>query len=312
MAVRLKKLAFDGLPISPSPFHYYTQLTARERRGVDVYVATLDMRDAARAAGFSDLEGTVKGWLRNERFMCAVRERLDAVSDMAGLTATDLRRDLKQVFEADATELSGIHKVPCRHCYGMNGQFQYTDSELYYVEQAHSYGEEKWPFSCVTHEFGDELYRHAQAAWVAGKNGRALFLKGGGGYTRTREINSDCPQCHGDGTPMAYICDTRNLSDAGKKILRGIRIGDNRFEVLSIDRAHVREMLARDLRVGVERKEMVLTLPRTPEEFRTALEKMPTRDLEEFVQRVVTLGESEYETMSADGLPAPVKMTRGN
>ena len=309
---RLKRLAFTNLPPSPTPLHFYTQCTGRERRVVDVYVATLDMREAAKSAGFRDPDEAVKGFLRNVPLMCAIRERLDAVSEMAGVTAADLRRELKLINDADATELSGIHKVPCRHCWGMNHQFQYTDAELYYIEQAYSYGEERWPEACLTNEFGHELRNHARSAWIAGKSGRSLFIKGGGGYTRTREINPDCPQCHGGGTPMAWVCDTRQLSEAGKKLLKSVRISDNRIEILSIDRTHVREMLARDLRVGVERKELVVQLPRTPEEFRAALEKMPVRELEQFVANVVTLGEGEYDRVSEDNQSPEPKMRRGN
>ena len=301
------------LPPSPTPLHYYTLLSVKERRFVDTYVTYLDPYVAQKAAGFQKVDAYVD-LMRQTNIRCAIRERVQAVSELAGVTASELRRELKQINDADATELSGVHKVPCRFCHGMNNQFQYTDAEMRYIEQAYSYGEEKWPASCITNEFGHEIYRHATAAYVTGKSGRTLDIKGGDGYTRTREINKDCSQCCGDGTSLAYICDTRNLSDGGKKLLKGLRIGDNRFEVLTIDRNHIRDMLARDLQVGVEKKELVVTLPKTPEEFRRAIERMPVRDLEEFVSSMVTLGEDEYAEVEAAALPSPGKVgfRRGN
>ena len=301
-----KKTSLQDLPPSPTPLHFYSQLTVRERRFVDGYVTHLDMNRAARDAGYEKTPGNEL--MRDERIRCAVRERTEAVSQLAGITAADLRRELKQVFDADPSELSGIHKVPCRHCHGMNGQYQYTDAEMRYVEQAHAYGETGWPHACITSEFGSELYRHAHAAYLAGKSGRTLDIKGGDGYTRNAEINPACPQCCGDGIPMAYVCDTRHVSEAGKRLLKGVRFGDNRFEVLTIDRNRIRDMLARDLNVGVERKELVIGLPRNAEEFRQMVERMPVTELEEFIANMVTLGEDEYAEVGTQTLPAPGKV----
>jgi len=295
------------LPASPTPLFNYAQLTPRERRFVDGYVLHLDRFKAAKDAGYRRATAA-DDLLREPRIRAAVRERTEVVSELAGITAADLRRELKVINDADVTELSGVHRVPCRHCHGMNSQYQYTDPELYYVEQACSYGEQGWPFSCVTNEFGPELHSHARAAWISGKEGRSINLKGGGGYSRNNEVNQDCPQCHGQGVPMAYVCDTRHVSEGGRKILKGLRIGSDRIELLTIDRNHVRDILARDLRVGVERKELVVSLPKTAEEFRAVLESMPVRELEQFVSMMVTLGEGEYAEVHQT---APT-MRRGN
>lgn len=297
MPVRTKRLAFDGLPPSPTPFHFYSLLTVRERRLVDAYVATLRLDRAARAAGVSD--DKANEMLDDERLMCAVRERTEASSEMALLTAVDVRRHLKLILDADPAEVSGVHIVACRHCYGDNDQFQYTRAELYYLEQAHSYGELGWAFACVTDEFGRELHGHARAAWLAGKSGRAINLKGGDGYSRNSEVNPDCSQCHGRGTPMFYVTDSRSLSPAAKAIVRGYKVGGDRVETLTISRDVALQLAARDNNVGVERREIVVQMPRTPEELNSALESMPTAELEQFLQQVVTLGEGEYSEVDA-------------
>lgn len=302
---RLKRLAFADLPESPTPFHYYSELTVRERRFVDDYVTHLDPHRAAKAAGYGNPIPAYQDLLRDDRVRCAIRERRDAVSQLAGVTAADVRRDLKAIADADPTEICGVHIVPCRHCHGNNGQYQYTDAEMYYLEQAHSYGEEGWPFSCVTSEYGPELYRHAQAAYLAGKRHRDFDMKGGPGYTRNEEVNPECYQCHGRGLPVAYIADTRTLSDGARKLLKGIRFQDNKFELLTINKDNVMNILARDNNVGVERKELVVTLPRTPEEFKKALEQMPVTELEEFVSNMMTLDEgSGYTNITGEEVQA--------
>lgn len=308
------RLDFTGLPESPTPLHYYNKLTFNQQRFVDEFVATGDAPRAAQWAGY-EVRGITTNLLSQGHIRCAIRERARLIADMASVNAVDVRRDLKAIFEADTTELSGIWKVPCRHCWGVNHQYQYTNAEFYYLEQAYSYGENNWPNVCLTTEYGNTIYNHAQAAYAAGKQHHALDIKGGDGYSRNRQINAECPQCHGQGESMAYICDTRKLSEGGKKLFKGFKLtNDRRIELLTIDRTHVREMLARDTMVGVEHKEISVNLPRTQEEFDQLLATMSEEDLENFVANIVTLTEgSEYQQVpDTTALPKPSgKFSRG-
>ncbi len=230
------------------------------------------------------------------------------------ITASDVRDELRQMHEADPREISGVWRVPCRHCYGENHQFQYTNAEMYYIESAHSYGESGWPYACVTNEYGPAITKHATAAYMAGKESRTLDIKGGDGYTRNREINPDCPQCHGHGDTMAYICDTRKLSAGAKKLFKGVKVTNGeRIELLTIDKFDVLQLIARDTQVGVERKELTVNLPRTENEFKKMVSKMPMQDLESFISSMITLGEGEYEVNGVEAqLPKPNRFKRGN
>jgi hypothetical protein len=185
---------------------------------------------------------------------------------------------------------------------GDNNRFQYTGPEMYYIEQAHSYGENKWPAACITGEFGLAIKSHAMAAYNAGKKNLDIDIKGGDGYTRIREINSDCPQCHGLGETMAYVCDTRYMTDNAKKIFRGVKMTSaGAIEIVTLDKQHVLNILARDTQVGIERRELTINLPRTKEEFDQLIEKMSTEELEMFVANMVTLTEGEYSEVETVG-----------
>jgi len=293
-----KRLAFDDLPPSPSPFYYYGLLTVRERRYVDIFIVCLDARDAARRAGYGDAERAIGDLLADKRVRAAIRERQDAVSELASITAADVRRELKQIYEADSTELSGVWKIPCRHCWGINNQYQYTGPEMMYIERAHAYGGDGWPMTCITAEFGGELYKHAHAAFIAGRQSRPLDTKGGDGYSRNEAVNPNCPQCSGQGTPMAYVCDTRRLSEGARRMYQGLRMAEGRLEIVSMDRQRIREMLARDVHVGVERKVLSINMPRTVDEFNDAIRQMSYAELEQLVSGMVELSESEYEVIA--------------
>lgn len=288
---------FEGLPESPEPFYYYSRLNRIERRFVDALVSTGDFYFAAKEAG---LERPTKGYhdlLLEPKIRCAIREKQHAETELSTVHASEIRRELRQMNDADTTEISGVRKVPCRHCWGIDGMFQYTDPELRYIEQAYSYGENNWPLACVTKEFGPEIFQHAYAAYEAAKARKTIDIKGHGGYSRNRDVNQNCFQCHGEGIPLVYVCDTRKISPGARKLIKSVKAGTNGVEILTVDQQRVREILARDAHVGIERKEVAFTLPRTPEEFQRAIESMPIRELEEFVTNLVTLEEGEYNVV---------------
>jgi phage terminase small subunit len=303
----------NGLPRSPSKLYFYSRLPTAQRKFVDELIVCQNAAEAARRAGYENDRSAYRNLLSSSEVRCAIRERMETVTDLASVSAADVRRELRLIQNADATELAGIWNVPCRHCYGHNGQYQYTSPELYYIEQAYSYGEQGWPFACVTDEFGYTVTRHASAAYIAGKEHRSLDIKGGDGYTRTKPINQDCPQCHGQGEPMAYVCDTRKLSEGGKKLFKGLKINGKNIEVLTVNRQSVMDILARDTQVGIERKEISITLPRSAEEFDKAIQGMSQSDLEQLVGNMVTEIEGDFHVMEEpQQLNQPTKLTKPN
>jgi phage terminase small subunit len=235
-----------------------------------------------------------------------VKRIVEKAARIAAVSAAQLRHDLRIMWMAQPDELVGVWRIPCRHCHGDRGQFQFTAAEAYYIEQAYSYGEEQWPAACLTQDFGPEIYSFARAAYEAGREGKVLDMKGGEGYTRTGEINPRCSQCSGQGMPMVYIADTRKVSEGARRLFKGARVQGDRLEVVTIDRMHVMDLLARDCKVGVERKELVLQLPKTPDEFDQALKQMSEEELEQFIASMVTLEEgSEYHRVEPpENLPA--------
>ena len=104
-------------------------------------------------------------------------------------------------------------------------EYQYTDPEWYFIEQAYANGQNAWPYAAtVTHEYNLIVRNHASAAYMTGKDGKTLEQKGGAGYSRNAPINEDCPQCAGQGEPMLYFCDTQKLSPGGRRIFKGVRL----------------------------------------------------------------------------------------
>ena len=71
-------------------------------------------------------------------------------------------------------------------------------------------------------------------------------------------------------------------------------------------------MLARDLRVGVERKEIQFNFPRSPEEFDAFLDKLPARELETMLANMVNLAEGQDYYAVDPKQPQPVRVALPN
>lgn len=157
------------------------------------------------------------------------------------------------VVRADPRELVEHWRVPCRHCWGHDHRFQYTDIELRDAVTTHRAAQMKLPERDRV-EFDDQ---------------------GGGGYTINRdpwrgpdfiefmerhraqaglppfelEANSDhsCPRCFGHGEPYAYFHDTRHLSADAATLYLGIETTRHGVKMLTRDKAQAEQLLARHL-----------------------------------------------------------------
>jgi hypothetical protein len=231
----------------------YEQLTANRRRFVDEYLIDLNGHQSARRAGLS--AKTAYTLLSNALVIAAIKERralLDSERSIQG--ARHVLNKLWDIETADPRDLCEIWKVPCRFCWGINGQYQFTATEMRRRLQAHELGIEQKPIETLWPRGPAEL-----AAWTSGVSGLVLDPQGGDGYTTKREPNPTCTECGGDGTIIQHITDTRHLSPGARALYRGVKVTkEGQFEVLMADQAFAREMLARHYGVAVERKRILV------------------------------------------------------
>jgi phage terminase small subunit len=130
------------------------------------------------------------------------------------------------ILQADPRELTSLHIVPCRYCYGRGHRYQRTDGEL-----------------------EDDRDKHNERRAVLLENDRRDIgefpEKGGGGYTVLRDPNPQCPSCGGAGAPRVVLGDTRRLSDGARALFIGAKEGKDGIEVKLADREHALLQVAR-------------------------------------------------------------------
>lgn len=216
-------------------------------------------RAAALRAGFKNPEYG-RTLMENARIMSAIEARMAGRADRVVVGQDFVLRRWFQLATADARELVGIWFVPCRHCWGIDHSYQYTDLELRDAIAAHRYEMLKLPLD----------------------QRRDFDERGGGGYTINREpcrgedwterevrrheamgreppeleptAGHSCPACFGDGTMRPWIADTRNLSPSAATLYNGYKITkDGSLQVMMRDRSHAEDMLAQHLGMLVQR-----------------------------------------------------------
>ena len=255
------RLYDEPMPRKPSPDNSPDEdnrpdegLSVIEERFCKLYVATYDPYRSAQRAGYSPSRAPRMGarLKRDPRIIARIDElEAERAADLKFEGNLLLARDLL-VANADSSELSKLLIPPCRHCWGKDHQFQYTTAEWFYVEKAHESGARGYELSAITTEFGRELARHADAAFIAGKRHKPLDYKGGEGYDINDAPNPECPNCRGAGRrdengtkPFVIHKDTRYLSPEARALYAGAEIGPHGFKVLMHDQGASRARLHR-------------------------------------------------------------------
>ncbi len=136
---------------------------------------------------------------------------------------------------ADARELTP--KTCCRYCWGQDNQYQFTKNEALRARR-----------------------EHLKRQLALPEDARVPFdEEGGDDFDRTKDPNSECPECRGAGTFDLGALDFAKMSPAAALLYDGVRIGsDGSVEVKMRNRTQAMQMLQRLLGFEVERKMMLL------------------------------------------------------
>lgn len=193
------------------------ELFARE------YIKDLCGAAAARRIGIS------AGSARSEA--CRLLEESEVQERIAELVAErnkrvefdadTVLREIHAIATADVNELIEYRRVCCRHCWGIDFNYQYTS--LAQLKRA------------------QRLFEQTVEGLVDD------FQHGGIGFKATREPNADCPECDGEGYGEVHIKDTRTLSPAARAMYAGAKVTKDGIEIKLHDKVKNLELLARHL-----------------------------------------------------------------
>lgn len=195
-------------------------MSPQEFRFVTEYCVDYNATQAAIRAGYEEKYAGQRGsqLLKKSYIAAAVAERQADLAARAEITVEAILRRWWDIANADVNELVEVRRECCRHCYGIDHQYQWTQAE--YAKAV---------------ERSIELGKPSPES------------SGGFGYDPTKPPVDDCPECRGLGVERAHIHDTRQLKGSARKLYAGIQKTKDGFKVLTRDQDAALTNIARYL-----------------------------------------------------------------
>ncbi|MEK8206760.1 terminase small subunit [Paenibacillus sp. FSL L8-0696] len=209
--------------------------SAKQKLFVKEYLVDLNATQAAIRAGYSAKTANEQGarLLANVSIQEAIQAAMDKRAAKVDVTAEMVLRHWYELATADPNEVIHHRRVCCRHCFGIDHEYQWVDEE--------------------------EYDRSVNAAKDLTKEGKPPVLPsdtGGYGFDPIIRPHPKCPQCHGEGHGQLHAADTRDLSPGAKKLYAGAKYTANGLEIKMNDQEQAWDRIARHL--GMYKDELKL------------------------------------------------------
>lgn len=211
------------------------ELTEKQKRFGDEYLIDLNGTQAAIRAGYSTkaARAIAAENLTKPAVVAYIQAAMDARAERTQITQDQVLRRWHQIAFADANDLIEYRRVCCRHCHGVDHQYQWVDEA----------------------EFNRVVARIMSDA-TDGKKPALPTTEGGFGFDAKADPHEDCPECHGEGHGVPHIHDTRKLRPGARALYAGVKITKDGIEIKMHDQGKALENIARHLQMFVDKSEI--------------------------------------------------------
>jgi phage terminase small subunit len=215
-------------------------LNDKQKRFVVEYCVDFNATQAAIRAGYSSESATSTAslLLTYSHVYDAVQDRIREVASAKAVTAEWVLDQWRQIASADPNDLIYIRVECCRHCYGINFEFQWVESE----------------YNTVLRECREHVC-NPKCEIPCGKRVPPLAL-GGFGFTVHKSPNPDCPKCGGDGFERVIACDTRLVTGPARRLYAGVKKTKDGIEIKMRDQDAALNNIAKYLGMLIDKREL--------------------------------------------------------
>lgn len=195
-------------------------LTPREDRFCELYVALGNGKAAAEGAAYSPRRAKQAACelLQRPHVAARIAELRAELAAETKIEAADIVRDFLAIARADPSELVEYRRTCCRHCYGLNHDYQRTARELGAARAAHE-------------EVQEGRRAAAQRQHRKAPEPQPFSEQGGPGWDPRRPPHEHCPECFGEGVGHVHFKDTRLLSPQARRLYAGVKVTKEGIEV---------------------------------------------------------------------------------
>lgn len=219
------------------------KLNPRQQKFVDEYLISMNGTQAVIRAGYNPKNADVIASqnLGKLAIMTAIQKALQERAQRTEITADNVLRRWWAIATADPNTLVQNRRAPCRHCNGINNQFQWK-TEREYREAVAKVLPDKAKVSKIK------------------RPTKRISKAGGYGYSVKSPINPDCPECGGEGVGYVYAVDTRYLTPEQRILYAGAKHTKDGLEIKLQDQAKALENVARHLGMFIDKHEFSGTI----------------------------------------------------
>lgn len=208
-------------------------MTPKQQRFVEEYLIDLNATQAAIRAGYSakTAEAQASRLLSNVKVSAAITRAQSARSERTEITADMVLQHWWAIGTANANDLIELRRVCCRHCYGIDFEYQWVDAAEYHAAIK-------------------------AAAMVENADQRTFPTdEGGYGFNKTLAPRRHCSKCFGEGHESVFPHDTRDLKGSARLLYAGVKVTRDGLEIKMRDQDKAIENVARHLGMFKERVE---------------------------------------------------------
>lgn len=204
-------------------------LTAKQARFCIEYCVDFNATQAAIRAGYSEDSAGAIGHenLQKLEIIERIEQRKEELAAAAALTPEWVLNQWLKLAGGDPSDLSRVKIVNCRHCWGYDGAYQYTQNE--YKNTV------------------DEAIERGKPA---------PECLGGMDFDPNAPPNGDCQECGGDGVEIVCNVDTLKVKGRSRGLFAGIKQTANGPEIKLRDQDAALKNIAAYLGMSIDRKEL--------------------------------------------------------
>jgi len=204
------------------------------------YVIDFNGTQAAIRCGYSPTSANHRAQqlLAEADVQDAIAEIIAQRAKASAISVEWVLQEWRDIASADPSELITLRIDCCRHCYGENHEYQWTQFEYNQTTRR-----------CLEH------FCNAKCEQPCMKRVPPMPL-GGFGYSPHNSPNPDCPVCHGDGTERVRVADLRDVTGSARRLYAGLKKTKDGLEIKFRDQDKALENIAKFLRMLVNPTEI--------------------------------------------------------
>jgi len=215
-------------------------LTDLKKRFVVEYPIDSNGTQAAIRAGYSPTSASqqASALMTDPEVLTAIFERQVEIARAASLSVEWVLNQWRDIASADPNDLIWVEAQSCRHCHGVNHQYQWTQFEYDRVVRA-----------ALDHTCGSKCEQPCHRSIPP-------LAIGGFGFDPHTPPHEACPACHGDGEERVGLADTRRARGPARRLYAGVKKTKDGIEIKMRDQDKALDNIAKFLGMVVNKNEV--------------------------------------------------------